>query len=132
MAKFISLDALTERSVYVAYFMDMAIWEPYVRLVCQRHGWLYKGMKPAVPGSFPTFIVETGGESAQKSAGTLVIKFFGPLFNGEASFSTESYLGHWLQQQSLLIHSPSIRAGSQLEPGWRYLILEYVQGDQLI
>ena len=119
---------LTDRAGYADHFMDLNLWEPHLRKVCAWHGFSPESIEPGVPGTFPTFIVEltSGGTSQPRRA--IVIKFFGPLFDGIESFHIERELGHWLQGHDLPISSPRILAHGQLDPDWKYLILEHVAG----
>jgi hypothetical protein len=100
--------------------MDASIWEPYVRQVCLEHNIGCERISPGVPGSFPTFIVESGVHLSPASS-RVVAKFFGPLFDGAGSFCIERDIGRWLELHSLLIPSPAILAEGQLDPDWSYL-----------
>lgn len=65
---------------YCRLFTDVALWAPYAREVCLRHG-----LRPAaevrgtLPGTCPTFIVDE----------RWVVKFFGRLFDGGPAFLAE-------------------------------------------
>jgi len=108
--------------------MDPAIWEPYVRQVCERHGFGSKRIIPGLPGTFPTFLVEIDTDGSQQYSDTIIVKFFGPLFNGVDSFHIEQSMGYFLAQQSLSIRSPAILTHGQLTPDWWYLIFEHIPG----
>lgn len=123
----ITLGAFSDRVVYSSHFMDATFWEPYVRQVCLQHGFGCEHISPGVPGSFPTFIVKSGDPGSPSHA-RVVVKFFGPLFDGAGSFRVERDVGRWIERQSLPIPSPAILAEGQLEPGWSYLHLEHVPG----
>jgi hypothetical protein len=120
MADPLTLESLEDLPIYSAHFMDPVLWEPYVRLVCQRHNLPCGQVQPGFPGTYPTFIVNS-----------VVVKFFGLPFDGATSFRIERALGLALPDLSLPIPSPHILAAqqlSQLTPGWSYLVLEYVPG----
>lgn len=104
------------------------MWAPYVLQVCQRHGFGCRTLSPGLPGTFPTFIVELDPEGFQRPFESVVVKFFGPLFNGGDSFRIERDVGYWLEQQTLAIPSPAILAEGQLDADWCYLIFEHVHG----
>ena len=122
------LDSLVDKSVYSSHFMDATLWEPYVRLVCQRQCFAVWNIHPGVPGTFPTFIVELDPGRNPQPTQSVVVKFFGPLFNGLDSFHVERDLGIWLAKQSLPIRSPRILSEGQLDPDWQYLIFEHIPG----
>jgi hypothetical protein len=118
----------SDRAFYSANFMDLDVWEPFVRHVCLQHGLGYLHIDPGVPGTFPTFMVELDPDSSQTPYQSVVVKFFGPLFDGAGSFGFEKELGHWLSRNSLPIRSPAILAVGQLAPSWSYLIFEGIPG----
>jgi hypothetical protein len=128
MDHYIPSRLFSDKLYYSAHFMDLALWEDSVRMVCARHGFRYKEISPALPGSFPTFIVQLDVDDALPDSRTIVVKFFGPLFDGAASFAIERVMGHYLAQQPLPIRSPAILAEGQLDPQWQYLIFEGVSG----
>ena len=111
--------------------MELEIWEPYVRQVCYHHGFGSKRIISGVPGTFPTFIVESDNEAVQPQFGSIVVKFFGPLFDGADSYRIEQSMGYFLAQQSLPVRSPFILASGQLTLEWWYLIFEYIPGVSL-
>jgi len=117
-----------DRVYYSAHFMDVGLWEPFVRKVCRAHGFDSSKVNPGVPGTYPTFVVQLGAEGALRPSGHVVVKFFGPLFNGEQAFKVERTIEAWLDQQSLSIASPAILADGQIEQDWRYLIFEHIPG----
>jgi hypothetical protein len=123
-----NLKSLTDRKGYSAHFMDLAIWEAYVRRVCEQHGFNRRKVYPGVPGTFPTFIVELIPDGGQQSLQSVVVKFFGPLFDGAGSFQIERDLGLWLDKEPLPIPSPVILAEGRLNADWQYLIFERVHG----
>jgi len=122
------LGLFSDKLYYSAHFMDLAIWEPYVYQVCIQHGFRFRRVIPGLPGSFPTFIVELDAEAVQQQFGSIVVKFFGPLYDGAASFRVEQSMGHFLAQNSLSVRSPSILAEGKLTVEWWYLIFEHIPG----
>jgi len=124
----LTLDSLTDRAVYAAHFMDLTLWDIYVRQVCEYHGFNCGKVIPGVPGTFPTFIVELIPDERQQSFQFVVVKFFGPLFDGASSFRIERDMGHWIEKQSLTIPSPVILAEGRLNEDWQYLIFEHING----
>jgi hypothetical protein len=121
-------DAFAELRFYSAHFMDLALWRPFVRQVAVRHGFAIRGILPGFPGTYPTFIAELDHLPGQPGLDTIVIKFFGQLFDGQNSFHIERAMGHYLAQHPMNIGSPAILAEGQLTPQWSYLIFEHVPG----
>ncbi len=118
----------SDRVFYSAHFMDLGVWEPIMRRVFRQLGLEYKRIDPGVPGTYPTFFVELDSKINPAPYQAVVVKFFGPLFDGAASFYIEKEVGHWLDQQSLPVRSPAILADGRLDQDWVYLIFEIVQG----
>jgi Ser/Thr protein kinase RdoA (MazF antagonist) len=108
--------------------MDLTLWEAYVRQVCEEHGFGSKKVYPGVPGTFPTFIVELIPRDDHQPLRSVVVKFFGPLFDGEGSFRIERDMGLWLKKEPLPIPSPVILAEGRLDNHWQYLIFEHING----
>jgi hypothetical protein len=121
----------SDLSFYAEHFMDSALWAPFVREVCSEFGLTCRQIEPGLPGSFPTFIVEVEAGDTEKSVRTVVVKLFGPLFEGADCFKIEREMGHFLTQYTLPIHSPMILGEGQLEPEWSYLIFEHVPGKNI-
>jgi hypothetical protein len=105
---------LSDKPFYSAHFMDLSLWEPSVRLVCRRHGLGCEQIIPGLAGTYPTFIVECDHRDGHLSSRSVVVKFFGPLFDGVNSYVVERTIGQWLRQQSLTVRSPAILAEGQL------------------
>ena len=106
--------------------MDLSIWEPHVRRVCQRHD-LHPGklIRPGLAGSFPTFIV----------ADHWVVKFFGQLYGGAESYQAE-LAANWIIASAPKISAPALLATGELFTDstawhWPYLIFDYVPGDSI-
>jgi hygromycin-B 7''-O-kinase len=121
----------SDRLYYSAHFMDLAMWEPCVLRVCAHHGIKYQHIRPGIPGTFPTFIVDIVPNGAEPNLPSVVVKFFGLLFDGSASFRIEREMGHWLIQHTLPIRSPAVLGEGQLDAEWSYLIFEYVPGGSI-
>lgn len=128
MGSSFTLRLLTNRASYAAHFMDLRVWAPHIRLVCRRLGFGCEKIVPGVPGTFPTFIVEVSEEKTPLSKIAIVVKFFGPLYDGAGSFNIERDMGRWLEVNPLSIESPAILADGKLNHDWQYLIFEYVGG----
>lgn len=118
-----SLRLLDSYKTYSSSFMDLKIWDPFVRLVCLRHNLSIKGqIRPGLAGTYPTFIV----------ADRWVIKFFGQLFSGATAYQAE------LQANKLVSRQPDILAPAVIATGdllnedklwrWPYLIFEFIPG----
>ena len=119
------LDRLTYRENYVQLFMDAAFWEPYVRQVCAAHGQACGEISSGEPGTFPTFIVDRRA----------VIKFFGPLFGGERSFTVEFEAARLLAAHPVLPSASLIFSGRLNPPGanwdWPYLGYTCLEGESI-
>ena len=99
-----------------------------MRQVCEYHGFACANVSPGVPGTFPTFIVELIPDGGSQSLQFVVVKFFGPLFDGAGSFRIERDMGLWLEKEPLPIPSPVILAEGRLNNNWQYLIFEHING----
>jgi len=118
----------SDQAYYAAHFMELAVWEPSVRKLCIQHGFSPKRVSPGLPGSFPTFIVDLEVREDQPNRRLIVVKFFGPLFDGHNSFAIERAMGRYLTQQSMSIPSPGVLAEGHLAHEWLYLIFEGIPG----
>jgi hypothetical protein len=125
------LDMVADQEGYAAHFMDLAVWQSHVQWVCIRHGFGCEWVEPGVPGTFPTFIVETGQLDANQVSKKVVVKFFGPLFESNSSFTIERDMGSWLGTHPMPIASPRILAEGKLDQDWQYLIFEHVVGESM-
>jgi hypothetical protein len=114
-----SLAALQTLDGYRQSFLSTVLWEPHLKAVCNSHGWDCGLIVPGKPGTFPTFLVD----------GNRVIKFFGPLFNGETCWQVEQKAASLLSAFPH-VSIPKILASGDLErePGWRYLVFETIPG----
>lgn len=126
MDKFAPPGSFMELPFYSAHFMDAGLWEPFVRWVAARHGFEVHGILPGFPGTFPTFVVNLRGGETGSSQTCIVVKFFGPLFEGGASFETERSMGALISSHRMSIPSPAVLADGQLSDQWHYLIFEYI------
>lgn len=118
------LDLLDDIDHYRRLFTSAAFWEPYVKEVCRRHN-LAPGepVRIGVPGTCPTFI----------TAERWVIKFFGRLFEGGASFEIEREAGR-LAAQDPKIHTACIIAQGELGGEgwpWPYIVYQFLPGSSL-
>jgi hygromycin-B 7''-O-kinase len=118
-------------SYYEAHFMDPLIWQPYVQRACSVHGFSVNHIQPGQPGTYPTFIVTVEAKNNRGSVSSIVVKFFGPLFDGAGAFATEKTVALILAQHSLGFHTPDIFAQGQLTNDWNYLIFEHIPGVSL-
>jgi len=119
------LDRLLSPAEYGRWFVDAGLWQPYVRQVCAVHGLPCRVVENTTPGTFPTFIVDR----------RWVVKFFGPLFEGQRCFTVEQAAGQMLAQHPLLPAAPLAAAGRLLAGAatwdWPYLIYEYIEGESI-
>lgn len=113
------LAALDTLGGYRQSFMDAMLWLPFVERVCRGFDWTCNLVRPGVAGTFPTFIVDE----------QRVIKFFGPLFDGGTCWRVEQ------EAAGIIAGVPAIPAARllasgvlEMEPGWQYLVFEYVPG----
>jgi aminoglycoside phosphotransferase len=100
---------------YGDHLGDVEYWGPYVLEVLARHQESARMLEAPFVGSFPTFL-----------AGDLVVKLFGPAFDGPASFRAEHAM-HRLLALHADIPAPELVAFGHLfddEPSWPYLITE--------
>lgn len=104
---------------YCKSFTDAVLWRPYVERICRERDWSCNLVRTGVAGTFPTFIVDE----------QRVVKFFGRLFDGERCWRVEQEAAH------LLLDNPAVPAARLMasgvlekEPGWMYLVFEYVPG----
>jgi Ser/Thr protein kinase RdoA (MazF antagonist) len=102
--------------------MDREVWELPVRWVCDQHGLDCQLIEAGLPGTFPTFIVRTELEQS------VVVKFFGPLFEGSHACHLERSMGAFLAERPLPLRSPFILAAGQLDTQWSYLVFEGIPG----
>jgi hygromycin-B 7''-O-kinase len=121
-----NLDVLKAIDGYRQHFMDAVYWQPYVKMVCQRHK-----LRPAevvdtgLPGTYPTFIVDEHW----------VIKFFGELFNGADTFEVERQVNQLIEANQTIVAPALIVWGHLFENtagwSWPYLIFEFIPGVSL-
>ncbi len=119
------LDRLNRRENYIHLFTDTAFWEPYVHQVCATHGQACNVILTGEPGTFPTFIVDQ----------RVVVKFFGPLFGGDRSFTVEIEAARLLAAHPVLPTASLVFAGRLNPPGaswnWPYLGSIYLDGESI-
>ncbi len=124
------LDSLYTIQEYSNKFCDASIWSPYVAMICERHGLTpFQPIHAGIPGTFPTFI----------AGNRWVIKFYGPLFNGAASFEAERSVNQLIQScrhtiaQEITLSPPDLITAGQLLDNhsgwpWPYLVFQYLPG----
>lgn len=106
---------------YRRYFMDVALWQPYVKVICARHGLLpIESIRGGLAGTCPAFIVNE----------RWLVKLFGLLFGGEACFLAERQANQIVAGE-LAIPVPRLIATGALfedsvEWSWPYLIFPFV------
>ncbi len=111
---------------YRQHFMDAALWRPYVIAICARHGFSpCERVSAGLPGTCPAFAVEE----------RWLVKFFGRLFNGGASYAAECEANRLLPRDGS-IPAPAVVAAGDLFPveaaptgwPWPYLVYEFIPG----
>lgn len=116
------LEDLYSQELYPGLFTDVALWRPYVISACARNGLPAGEVRGGVPGTFPTFVVNN----------RLVVKFFGPLFDGATCYAIEHGIVSLLQAKPLLPVAGLLADGALFEGSkrwqWPYLIFEYLDG----
>jgi hygromycin-B 7''-O-kinase len=122
------LEQFTQLSYYTAYFMDPQVWQPYAQRVCHAHGFTFKHIQPGLAGTYPTFIASVEAQGINQAVKSVVVKFFGPLFDGAGAFSKEKAVANTLTKLPLRFHIPNILAQGQLTRDWYYLVFEYIPG----
>ena len=139
-----SLNPLGVLDFYQDHFYDVSFWRPYIHMVAKRQSLTSPTLvELGIPGTFPTFLVNR----------SWVVKFFGPLFNGQASFAMEKWVNQVVthlqeanrhpgpaqgspQPTPWAIPSPRLLASGELSlPGeywpWPFLIFSYHPGQSL-
>ncbi|HSB65031.1 MAG TPA: hypothetical protein VLD65_00540, partial [Anaerolineales bacterium] len=128
MVNFRPPDSFNDLAFYSAHFMDPMLWKPFVHHVAVTHGYEYQHISPGEPGTFPTFIAGPDRQPGQPSQETIVVKFFGPLFDGLACFDVEQAMEQFIISQNMSIRSPAILARGHLSKEWSYLVFEHIPG----
>jgi hygromycin-B 7''-O-kinase len=134
-----TLDSFDSLEYYREHFMDLAVWEPFVREVCTRRGLESELLRPGLAGTYPTFIA---GER-------WVIKFFGRLFDGAEGHAVEQEAAHLLRGWQALPVAQVVAEGMLREeagianPGgaeraggverwhWPYLVYNFLPGTSI-
>ena len=117
------LDELEQIERYRTLFTDAAFWAPYVKEACARHGLAGAPVRAGVPGTYPAFIA---GER-------WLVKFFGRLFDGQASFEAEREAGRLAALDPAIPTARVVASGELGGAGWPwpYLIFEYIPGESI-
>src|SRR2546423_14131682 len=108
----------TDQPHYGQHLGDPGYWEPYIRAALDHHGLEGAALEAPFVGTFPTFLV-----------GDVVVKLFGPAFDGPASHEAELAM-HRLLASHPEIRAPALVASGQLyddQPDWPYLVTERLQ-----
>ena len=118
-----SLGLLDTLDGYRRHFMDAGTWQPYVRLVCMRHGLsLHPSVRSGLPGTYPTFIVDD----------RWVVKFCGRLFDGGQAFEAELEANRLLAPEDGWPTAALVAHGEVFENSadwpWPYLIFAFIPG----
>jgi hygromycin-B 7''-O-kinase len=119
------LDQLSNLNSYTQLFTNAAFWTPFVLQACRANGQDCRRVFSGTPGTFPTFIVDR----------RVVVKFYGPLFNGARCFGAERACAQQLSLHAVL-PAPALLAEGYLHPpgvdwDWPYLIFEYLEGHSI-
>lgn len=104
---------------YGEHLGDPQYWGPYVQEVIDRNSLPNGVIETPFVGTFPTFIVDE-----------VVVKLFGPSFDGERSSQVELAM-HELLATERDLPVPGLIASGQLfdaAPGWPYLVTERMPG----
>ncbi|NJD58673.1 MAG: aminoglycoside phosphotransferase family protein [Anaerolineae bacterium] len=125
MSPAIPAELSSSLAYYSAHFMDRVVWELPVRWVCNQHGLDCQLIEAGLPGTYPTFIVRTALNQS------VVIKFFGPLYDGYQACQLEHSMGNFLAGHTLPVRSPLILAAGQLDTQWSYLVFEGIPGTSI-
>ena len=106
---------------YGATLTDIHVWRPFVREVLVRHHLEpgHRRMRMGTAGTFPAVLVDDA----------YVVKFFGPLFNGQESAAIERVMYRLLATDPT-IPAPHLIGSGPLDPDddWRW---EYIVSTQL-
>jgi hygromycin-B 7''-O-kinase len=120
------LDILSTDAGYRQRFFDADYWTPYVRwVVWKQFGVRNAAVRSGLAGTYPTFIADD----------RWVVKFFGDLFEGEATHAAELCVGllrperHGIPAPALLAHDDMYDAPGQWR--WPYLVFEFMEGGSI-
>lgn len=111
---------------YGQVFTDAAYWRPYVEEICARHGLgPCRAVRSGLPGTYPVFIVD----------GHHVVKLFGELFKGGASFRIELEMYELLAADRAIPAPALVASGDLFAAGdgwpWPYIVTEALPGASL-
>jgi hygromycin-B 7''-O-kinase len=119
------LSPLEQLEGYCQHFMDLQLWEPYVRWVCDSSTIGCSVVKKGKSGTYPTFIVDE----------RWVIKFFGQQFEGQAAFKIEQEAARLVLQDGGIPVPKILQSGRLFSENenceWPYLIFEYLPGTSI-
>jgi len=103
---------------YRRRFMDPKVLGHHVRWVCGQNGVPCRSIRPGVAGTFPTFIVDR----------RVVVKLFGPLFDGGRSWRVERDAADLVRRIPSFPAACLLASGRLPEPDWRYHLYRFVPG----
>jgi hygromycin-B 7''-O-kinase len=104
---------------YRQTFTDAGLWSPFIEWICRQHDWSCNLVRSGLAGTFPVFIVDD----------QRVVKFFGPLFEGEQCWRVEKEAARLLSDVPAVPLARLMASGVlDFEPAWKYLVFEYVPG----
>jgi hygromycin-B 7''-O-kinase len=119
---FRTLALLEQHENYCNFFMDLELWEPFVRWVCKENALSCRQIRTGLAGTCPTFIVDDAW----------VVKLFGRLFEGGAAFRVEREAARLISQVENIPAPAVLAEGQLLSPGkdwhWPYLVFEFIPG----
>jgi len=104
---------------YGTHLGDAGYWSPYVAVVLARHHLPASELEAPFAGTFPVFL-----------AGEVVVKLFGPAFDGTESHAAELAMHHLLAAHPE-VPAPGLVAHGCLfgdEPRWPYLVTGRLRG----
>jgi len=120
---------------YATQFTRVAVWEPYVRAICQRHGignYSYHIIAADLAGTNPVFIIEKQDKAPEQTRRWVVKMYETRLFDGGQSCAMERAV-YGLIAQHPHIPAPALLAhGDVFGDGcWPYNVMSFVPGRSL-
>jgi hygromycin-B 7''-O-kinase len=116
------LAPLEQLDGYVRHFMDLQLWEPYVRWVCAKNALPCWQVRGGLAGTCPTFIVDE----------RCVVKFYGRLFDGGRAFEVEREAARLVSQVEEIPAATLLASGQLFLQGeswlWPYLVFAFIPG----
>jgi len=119
------LEVFNEYEAYCRLFMDIDIWEPFVRHICSKNNLACEQVRAGLAGTYPTFIVDD----------RWVVKLFGRLFDGELAYAVELESARLVRQDNGIPVPDLIASGDLFSRAerwhWPYLIFQFLPGSSL-